>query len=342
MRISWRLKGPRVSRPDNRNTVSGSHVGIARASPTCVVTRPRYPRPGLAELCTLVMLPLVVWGAATARAGHVGDALARLLRSVGSGAAAANSNVLSIRYPPLSYAGRGASGVPHYTTRPYTDAERQLLLNEFGVKHPRNLYLSDSTAEAVLLYDPERDCGDACLVSSYRVGAPSVRRHGESWEAMERRVMRTPLARFPQRARVPTRSLSALSRDARGAFDTLLTAARAAGFELRVTESYRSPERQAYLLRRGLTHTATSLHSDRRAIDVVVGNGRLNDRKNRARWIAFRRWVERFEAGRFRIIGSAESSWDWPHIELPNQGIGFRSIEQLLDAAAVRAARSSN
>jgi len=107
-----------------------------------------------------------------------------------------------------------------------------------------------------------------------------------------------------------------------------------------VTESYRSPERQAYLLRRELTYTATSLHSDRRAIDVAVGNGRLRDRKNRARWIAFRRWVESFENGRFRLIGSADSSWDWPHIELPNRGLGFGSIEELLDSAAMRAADS--
>ncbi|HET7552288.1 MAG TPA: hypothetical protein VFK04_13445 [Gemmatimonadaceae bacterium] len=286
------------------------------------------------------MLPLVVWGAATARAERVGDALRNLIRSGGFGGTA-ESNVLSIRYPPLSYSGRDASGVPHYTRRPFTDSERQLLLNEFGVEQPENLYLSDSTSDAVLLYDPERDCGDKCLVSSYRVGAPSVRRHGESWEAMEKRVMRTALSRFPRTARAPTRSLNALSPDARGAFDTLLTAARVAGFDLRVTESYRSPERQAYLLRRLLTHTGTSLHSDRRAIDVVVGNGRLHDRKNRARWIAFRRWVERFEDGRFRIIGSADSSWDWPHIELPNHGVGFQSVEELLDSAALRAADSS-
>jgi hypothetical protein len=289
----------------------------------------------------LVMLPLVAWGAATARAERVGDALRNLLRAGGFGDAAPLSNVLSIRYPPLSYAGRGASGVPHYTARPFTAAERRLLSREFGVEHPGNLYLSDSTSSAVLLYDPERDCGEACLVTSYRVGAPSVRRRGESWEAMEKRVMRTPISRFPRAARIPTRSLSALSPAARGAFDTLLTAARAAGFAVRVTESYRSPERQAYLLRRGLTHTATSLHSDRRAIDVVVGNGRLHDRENRARWIAFRRWVEEFQDGRFRIIGSADSSWDWPHIELPNDGVGFRSVEELLDSAALRAAESS-
>lgn len=281
----------------------------------------------------------MAWGASTARAERVGLALRHVL-GLGS-AGAAYSNVLSLRYPPLSYAGRDSSGVPHYTRRPFSPAEREILLNELGIEHPENLYLSDSTSHAVLLYDPERDCGGACLVSSYRVGAPSVRRRGESWGAMEERVLETPLRDFPRTARIPTRSLRALSPDARGAFDTLLTAARAAGFEVRVTETYRSAERQAYLLRRGLTHTATSLHTDGRAIDVVIGNGRLFDRGNRARWIAFRRWAERFEGGRFRLIGSADSSWDWPHIELPNRNVGFRSVEELLDSAAVLAAASA-
>ena len=329
-----------MSQPDNRNTFPSSRRGDARAGPVRSDPHPGHPRPGLAAICALFMLPLIAWGASTVRAERVGNALRNLLRSGSFGGAAAHSNVLSTRYPPLSYAGRDESGVPHYTRRPFSPSERQLLLSEFGVEHPGNLYLSDSTPDAVLLYDPERDCGGSCLVSSYRVGAPSIRRHGESWEAMEKRVMHTPLARFSRTARIPTRSLSALSPDARGAFDTLLTAARTAGFELRVTESYRSPERQAYLLRRGLTYTATSLHSDRRAIDVAVGNGRLRDRKNRARWIAFRRWVESFENGRFRLIGSADSSWDWPHIELPNRGLGFGSIEELLDSAAMRAADS--
>jgi hypothetical protein len=159
---------------------------------------------------------------------------------------------------------------------------------------------------------------------------------------MQHRVMAVPLERFPRGARIPTRSLSALTPVAHTAFDSLLSAARAAGFRIRVTESYRSPERQAYLLARGMTRTATSLHSDRRAIDVIVGDGRLSNRETRKRWIAFRRWVQRFDGGRFRIIGRADSSWDWPHIELPNRDVGFQSIEELLDSAArVAASRGS-
>lgn len=341
MGTTSQLEGPRVSQADTNPTTRDSSRIRARAGPERRSGAQRDRQPGLAAICALVLIPLLAWGATTAHAERVGDAIRSILGVANHAGAAARSNVLSVRYPPLSYAGRDSNGSPHYTKRPFSPSERELLLTQFGVAHPENLYLSDSTPDAVLLYDPQRDCGDACLVDSYRVGAPSVRKPGESWGAMAERIERTPLRRFPHSARIPTRSLAALSPDARGAFDTLLAAARAAGFKLRVTETYRSPLRQAYLLRRGVTYTATSLHTDRRAIDVVVGNGRLRDRKNRARWIEFRRWVEDFEGGRFRIIGNADSSWDWPHVELPNRGVGYRSVEELLDSAAMRAARAA-
>lgn len=282
---------------------------------------------------------LLAWGAATARAERVGEAITHWWRA-SLGGSGAGSNALSARYPPLSYAGRNAQGIPHYTTRPFTPSERQLLRSAFGVERPENLFLSDSTKDGILLYDPVADCGDACLVNTHRVGAPSVRRFGESWGAMERRVLGTSVRRLGNGVSVPTRSLSALSPLARPAFDSLLAAARAAGFSLRVTETYRSPERQAYLMARGMTRTATSLHSDGRAIDVIVGDGRLSNSGTRERWIAFRSWVKRFQNGRFRLIGSADSSWDWPHVELPSQGVGFHSIEELLDSAAARAVSS--
>ena len=46
---------------------------------------------------------------------------------------------------------------------------------------------------------------------------------------------------------------------------------------MRVVESYRSPERQAFLLVQGggLTFTAMSKHSAGRAVDVIVGDGDL-------------------------------------------------------------------
>jgi hypothetical protein len=60
--------------------------------------------------------------------------------------------------------------------------------------------------------------------------------------------------------------------------ERLIAAARAAGFRVRVTEAYRSPERQAYLMVKGggLTFTATSMHSTGHAVDLVVGDGDLH------------------------------------------------------------------
>ena len=316
--------------------VTNSSRGSRPASAAQAGGRSKEPR--LIALCAAGTLCLLGWVVATARAERVGDAMRLWWSTSVVGHTGSSSSVLSVRYPPLSYAGRDARGVPHYSARPFSRSERLLLSSTFGIERPEHLYLSDSTSEAVLLYDPTADCGDDCLVMTYRVGAPSIRRPGESWDAMERRVLATPTRAFSRRLRVPTRSLDALSPTARPAFDSLLTAARAAGFEVRVTESYRSPERQAYLLARGMTRTGTSLHSDGRAIDVLVGDGRLANPRTRARWIAFRSWVLRYQSGRFRLLGSVDSSWDWPHIELPNQDIGFQSIEELLDSAAARAA----
>ena len=87
------------------------------------------------------------------------------------------------------------------------------------------------------------------------------------------------------------------------------------------------------VLGRGLTFTATSMHSARHAVDLVVGDGDLRNPRTRARWIAFRRWVAGFEGGRFRLLGSPERSWDWPHVELADAPLGFRSVEELLQAA---------
>jgi hypothetical protein len=104
---------------------------------------------------------------------------------------------------------------------------------------------------------------------------------------------------------------------------------------VRVTEAYRSPERQAYLMVRGggLTFTATSMHSAGHAVDLVVADGDLYNPRTRANWIAFRRWVAGFEGGRFRLLGTPERSWDWPHVELADAPLGFRSVEELLQAA---------
>jgi hypothetical protein len=234
----------------------------------------------------------------------------------------------------MSYAGRDATGVPHYITRPFSADERQLL-RRFGIEDPSRLYLSDSSETGHLNYDTERDPGAGRLVRSYRVGAVSIRRPGESWEALERRLRTMRPADFGPEARVADTALASLDSLARPRFERLIAAARAAGFPVRVRETYRTPERQAYLmvLGQGLTFTATSMHSAGHAADLVVGDGDLRSPRTRARWIAFRRWVAAFEGGRFRLLGTAERSWDWPHIELADTPLGFRSVEELLQAA---------
>jgi hypothetical protein len=236
--------------------------------------------------------------------------------------------------PVASYAGRDEDGVPRYVQRPFSPEERRRLREHFGIEEPGRLYLSDTTAEAYLNYDTERDPGAGRLVRTYRVGAPSVRFPGETWEELERRLATLRPSDFPPAAAVADTALASLDPDARPEFERMLAAARRAGHRVRVVETYRTPERQAYLLVSGggLTFTATSKHSSGRAVDVVVGDGNLEHRRTRERWVAFRRWVINYEGGRFRLIGLPGKSWDWPHIELPGPD-GYRSIEALLLAA---------
>jgi hypothetical protein len=237
-------------------------------------------------------------------------------------------------YPVALYAGRDAEGIPRYIQRPFSDRERRRLREHFGIEEPSRLYLSDTTAEAYLNYDTERDPGAGRLVRSYRVGAPSVRLPGETWEQLERRLAIMRPTDFPASATVADTALASLDPEARPEFERMLAAARRAGHWVKVVETHRTPERQAYLLASagGLTFTATSKHSSGRAVDVIVGDGNLKSRRTRTRWIAFRRWVTEYQDGRFRLIGLPEKSWDWPHIELPGP-LGYGSIEALLLAA---------
>jgi hypothetical protein len=94
------------------------------------------------------------------------------------------------------------------------------------------------------------------------VGATSIRLPGESWEGLERRLRTMRPSDFGPAARVADTSLVSLDPGARPAFERLIAAAREAGFPVRVAETFRSPERQAYL---------TAGH----AVDLVVGDGNL-------------------------------------------------------------------
>jgi hypothetical protein len=239
----------------------------------------------------------------------------------------------------LAYAGAGRDGRPRYVGDVLPPEDRAAMLQAFGVDDPSRLYLPDSSPGAILRYDL-RTPAPLPLGSEHqltvRVGYPSARRRGESWDAFAARVLRTPAAAFSPAARTVTARLDALDADARVGFTALLADARRAGFAVRVTETWRSAERQAWLLARGRgrTLTLTSAHMTGRAADVVVGDGNLRRAATRRRWVAFRRWAQAYGGGnRFRIIGTPERTWDWPHVELADDPHGFRSVDDALAAA---------
>lgn len=237
--------------------------------------------------------------------------------------------------PP--YAGQGPNGVPRYAQRHFSMAERSLLRTKYGVTDPNRLYVSDSTEDGLLKYDTRPKACATCYVNSYRVGFVSVRRPDESWEAVERRVRATPLSKFPPWATHASVSLADLDPAVRADVEQMLADARRLGYRLRVTATYRSAEREAYLMAegRGRTHTLTSMHSYGRALDIIIGDGNLRHEQTRSRWIEFRQWVSRYRNGEFHIIGTPEQSWDWTHVEVPTPELGFRSIEAALTRARV-------
>ena len=260
-------------------------------------------------------------------------ALASVALSCGRGSPASKERVAN-----GALAADTGERLPSYTTRQFTPDERAVLRRVYGVEDPSHLYLSDDTDEGVLKYDTKLKTCERCLVNSYRIGFESVRQPGESWEEAERRVMSTPLAKFPDSAHVGSTSLSVLDPAVRSDFEKMLDDARAAGFEPQVVATYRSPVREAYLMRQGhRTYTLTSLHSYGRAVDVVIGDARLKRPATRQQWVAFRRWVSEYHNGEFRILGTPDRSWDWRHVEAPSPDIGFRSI----DAAIARARECS-
>src|SRR5215210_3849690 len=134
----------------------------------------------------------------------------------------------AVAYPRELYAGRDGEGIPRYIQRAFSDDERRLLREQFGIEEPARLYISDTLRGASLTYDSDWDRGERHLVSSYRVGAPSVRQPGETWEALERRLAATSPASFPAATRRADHALASLDSTVRPAFERLLASARRA------------------------------------------------------------------------------------------------------------------
>ena len=233
-----------------------------------------------------------------------------------------------------SYAGTDARGIPHYVNRTFTSDERAVLRHAFGVVSPSHIYLSDSTDDGVLKYDPAVKRCRSCYVYSFRLGFVSVRKPGETWDDLVRRVKGMDRPAFAPSSLIASSSVSTLDPNVQVEVTEMLAAARRARFQLRIVATYRSPQREALLMSKGdgRTYTLTSLHSYGRAIDIAVGDGNLNHPATRFEWIAFRRWVTRYRGNDFRVLGTPQHTWDWPHVELPSSKIGFRSIDQALAA----------
>jgi hypothetical protein len=237
-----------------------------------------------------------------------------------------------------AYEGVDSRGIPHYATVELSSADADVLRRAYGIEDPHRLYVSDSTEEGILKYDSHRKRCLTCYVNSYRIGYVSVRRPGETWDEVERRVRATSPKQFTGSPTPSSTSTADLDPDVRPLAEGMLRDARAAGYRLRVTATYRSPLREAYLMAegRGRTHTLTSNHSYGRALDIVVGDGDRGNAHTRRDWIAFRRWVTRYRTPggeSFRVLGRLDHTWDWPHVELPSSTIGFASIDEAIARA---------
>lgn len=254
---------------------------------------------------------------------------------VAKGAADMNSMANSTQVvSPVRYTGSDSRGIPNYFAGHLNPDAVDVLRRAFGVVMPTHLYVSDSTPAGLLKYDPQAKACATCYVNSYRIGFVSIRRRGESWEALERRLRTMSRSSFGRSALIASTSISVMDPAVQGEVTQMLDAAHRAGFRTHIISTYRSPEQEALLMREGggRTHTLTSLHSYGRAIDVQIDDGRLGNPSTRRHWIAFRQWVSRFHGNHFHVLGAADKSWDWTHVELPSDKIGFRSIDAAIAA----------
>jgi hypothetical protein len=285
------------------------------------------------------MLVFIAFGSALSGSACAGDQPANAAPGHGRPSAEndAASIASSIDSDAIKYAGTDERGVPRYFKGNLSTDAASILRRAFGVLSPSHLYISDSTRSGLLKYDPRPKPCAACYVNSYRIGFISVRRPGESWDDLQRRLPTLTRRSFPKSSLITSSSVASMDPDVQTEVTQMLAAAQRTGFHTHIVSTYRSPEQEAVLMREGggRTHTLTSLHSYGRAIDIRIDDGNLNRPSTRRDWIAFRRWVTHFHGDDFRVLGTTDKSWDWPHVELPSDRIGFRSVD-----AAVAAGRT--
>lgn len=232
------------------------------------------------------------------------------------------------------YDGVNSRGFPNYATGvTLSRSDAAILLRAYGVEDPRRLYIPDSTEDGLLKYDRQVKRCPKCYVNSDRIGSVSVRRMGESWEKGERRVRNSPARLFTRGAHPESQSLNDLDVTVRPIVRRMLDNAVAAGFQLRVSATLSSPLREAFLMAQGggRTYRLTSNHSYGDAVDIVVGERMASREQQKAEWIRFRRWVTRYKTPTgesFRILGTADRTWDRPHVELLSSVHGFHTISE--------------
>lgn len=234
-------------------------------------------------------------------------------------------------------------------------ADRALLRTVFGIDDVRRLFLPAAGGDVLRYASHAPGCSDesrvgarrgSCRVVSVRVGLAAPRAAGETWDGYTGRVVRGGTGAWAADGRVQYQALGALVPEAARAFERLVDDARAAGFPVHVRETFRTPERQAYILARGdgRTTTATSAHSYGRAVDLSVADGAIGRRSTYRTWVDFRRWVLGQQNGAFRLIGTPERTWDWPHVEYVGTTggppLGYPTVDALV--AAARACRSGS
>ncbi len=298
-----------------------------------------------AVLASTVSAPIALAGCSSAGSGTSGSNGADRQATPTRGIELAGDTALppvdtaeNDRTSAAAYEGVDARGIPHYATVELSSAATDLLRRAYGIEDPHRLYVSDSTDEGILKYDTQRKRCLTCYVNSYRIGYVSVRRPGETWDQAERRVRATSPSHFTGGMTPSSSSTADLDPAVRPLAEAMLRDARAAGYRLRVTATYRSPLREAFLMAegRGRTHTLTSNHSYGRALDIVVDDGNRRNVHTRRDWIAFRRWVTRYRTPggeSFRVLGRLDHTWDWPHVELPSSTIGFGNIDKAIARA---------
>src|SRR2546430_13468489 len=118
-------------------------------------------------------LPLVVMLAAMLPIGCESESSAHAANHAAAAKIPANGRAFSDQANatnPASYSWTDERGIPRYFRGDLAPEARGLLRRAYGALLPSHLYISDSTRDGLLKYDPEPKRCSTCYVNSYRIG----------------------------------------------------------------------------------------------------------------------------------------------------------------------------